>query len=239
MKSEGLEEAQDRLGGYQSYETDIYPGKVKLAYAGQAPSGARFMYFSFVLADGKEYRETVYFTNKAGENWFPNKQDASKKVPLPGFTLVNDICLATTGQELSVQAAEDKVVNVYDPEQKKELPKSVPVLVDLLGKDITLAILKKIESVKVKQGNDYVATDKTRETNGIDKVFHTESGMTVKELKDKKTEASFQAAWLEKNKGKTRDLTQSEGKSGRPGSAGAPPAAGATAKPRTSLFSGG
>lgn len=240
LKSEGLEEAQDRLGGYQSYETDIYSGKVKLAYAGQSTGGARFVFLSVAFPDGKEYRETIYITNKNGENFFLNKQDNTKKVPLPGFTLFNDICLVTTGKELSEQDTEDKVVNVYDPEQKKELPKKVPVLVDMLGTDITLAILKKIESIKVKQGNEYVATDKTRETNSIDKVFHTETKMTVVEIKAKKAEPVFHDAWLEKNKGKTRDMTQSEGKSGRPGSsnAGGPPTAGAASKPRSSLFGG-
>ncbi|MFR7882301.1 MAG: hypothetical protein ACLU5J_13140 [Christensenellales bacterium] len=39
----------------------------------------------------KPYTETIYITNKEGKNYFLNKQDPTKKVPLPGFTLIDDL----------------------------------------------------------------------------------------------------------------------------------------------------
>ena len=239
LTTQGLEDAQDRLGGFQPLESDIYTGIIKAAYAGKSSGGAVSVTF-LIEMDGKEYRETFYVTNKKGENFFLNKQDNSKKVPLPGFTLVDDICLVTTDKPLSMQDHEDKVIKVYDADAKKELPKSVPMLVDLIGKEVSLGILKSIVNKNEKVGNEYVPTAETREENTTDKVFHTETKMTVVELKNEKTEPAFWNGWLERNKGNTRDKRTV--KDGVAGASATAPKAGNSAAPaanapaRTSLF---
>lgn len=242
LTNEGLEETQDRIGGSFTLETDIYNMTVKMAYAITSSGGAQGVVF---IGDngGKEYRETLWVTNKKGENFFLNKDDKTKKVPLPGFTVMDDICVATTEKPLAEQDTEEKVVNIYDFEQQKELPKSVPVLVELIGKPVSLAILKILENKSVKQGDDYVAVADERHVNAIDKVFHTETRVTMVEARNGQP-AAFWDAWLERNKGQTRDKRTikgdggSAGNAGRPGapSAGAAPAAGGTA--RKSLFGG-
>lgn len=243
LKNDGLEETQDRLGGFSVLETDIYTGTVKMAYAGTSASGARNITLLFDH-DGKEYRETIYITNKKGENFFINKDDKTKKVPLPGFTTIDDLCLATTGKPLCDQANEEKMVKVYDADAKKELPKSVPVLLDLLGQTVSLAITKTLENKNVKEGNDYVATAETRDTNTIDKVFHTETKMTIAEARQGAEVGTFWNAWLERNKGKTKDKRTikdgAAGASGKPGKpqGGPPQAAGQQAPARKSLFGG-
>jgi hypothetical protein len=242
LTNDGLEEAQDRLGGFSRLETNSYDGLIKVAYAGQSQGGARNVTL-VVDIDGKEYTETVYITNKKGENFFLNKDDNTKKVPLPGFTTINDICLVTTGQPLSEQPTEDKVVKIYDYEQSKEVPKSVPVLIDLLGKQVTLGIIKTIENVNEKVGNDYVPTAKTKEVNSIDKVFEFQTKATVVEAtraaeSSGPLKADFHAAWVAKNAGNTRDKTVAVGgQAGRPGAtaAGAPPQ-GNSGAPKKSLF---
>lgn len=240
LTNDGLEETEDRLGGFAPFDTDIHTGTIKVAYAGAAASGARNVTL-IVDVGGKEYRETIYITNKKGENFFLNKDDKTKKVPLPGFTTIDDICLVTTGKPLAEQGAEDKMVKVYDPEQKKEVPKSVPVLTELLGQVVSLAIVKTLENKSIKQGNEYVPTAETRLTNSIEKVFHTESRSTVAEARNNVEKPAFWDAWLERNKGKERDKrTIKDGAAGAPGrpgavSAGAPQAAGGSS-PRKSLF---
>lgn len=234
LTTDGLEEAEDRLGGFQPLDTDIYSADIKAMYAGQSAGGAQNV---TVIADvnGREYRETIYITNKKGENFFLNKNDKTKKVPLPGFTTVNDICLVATGQPLSEQATEDKVVNVYDKDAGREIPKSVPMLVNCLGKNVSLAIVRQVENKSVKQGDEYVPTADTREINFIDKVFDTESHMTVVEAVNEADEAAFWDSWIDRNRGKTRDKVEAVAdgaKSGRPGGA---PQAGAPAKGK-SLF---
>lgn len=238
LKTDGLEENTDRLGGgFQAKESDAYEATIKVAYAGQSQGGARSVTFLFDL-DGSEFRETIYVTNRKGENFFLNKNDQTKKVALPGFTTVEDICLITTGAELSAQAIEDKLVNVWDNDAKREMPKSMPVLIDLVGKKVGLAILKQLVDVNEKDSNGtYVPSGKTREENTIDKAFDLDSRLTVVEA-TKELEAKFIDTWVEKNKGVTRDKTAKNdngpsARTGRP--AGAPPQAGGPAKTK-SLF---
>ena len=241
LKSDGLETTTDNLGGGSfTRESDIYSGKIKMAYAGASKKGARFVQLIVDLPDGKEYKEMVYITNKAGENFYLNKPDNSKKVPLPGFTTIDDICLCATGKPLAEQDAEEKIVKIYDFEAKAELPTSVPVLIELLGQEISLAILKVTENKQAKNANGvYEAMSETRDINSIDKVFNTDTRMTVVEARNKATEAVFWNNWLERNKGKTRDKTSKViGSAGAPGSSAArsgPPQAGA-APARQSLF---
>jgi len=242
LKSDGLEESTDRLGGFQAWETGIYTGPIKVAYAGQSASGARYVTL-IVDHDGKEYHETIYITNKAGENWFLNKE-TKKKVPLPGFTIIDDTCLVTTGAALSDQESEEKMVKVYDVDAKKELPKSVPVLTGLTGKIVSLAILKTLENKSVKDTNGvYNDTAETRFSNNIDKVFHTETKMTVAEARNGAESGTFWEAWDKKNKGVDRDKRTikdgSAGVAGKPGAAriqAGPPQAGSGSPTRKSLF---
>lgn len=254
LKTDGLEESEDRLGGFSLWESDIYTGIIKMAYAAAADSGARCVHL-FFEANSKEYRETVYVTNKAGENFYilkdkngdPIKDSLtgkSKKMPLPGFTLIDDICLATTNKPLCDQDTQEKMVKVYDADLSKEVPKSVPVLVELLGQTVSLAILKRTENKNQKDNNgNYVATAETRETNIIEKVFNTESRMTIAEARSGAEAPGFWDAWATKNKGVTRDARKikndAAGQAGRPGRAQTqvnPPQAGAAASGRKSLF---
>ena len=235
LKSDGLEESQDRLGGFRPLETDIYTGKIKALYAGKSDGGAASL---TLIADfgGTEFRETYWVTNKKGENFFLNKDDKTKKVPLPGFTTADDICLITTGKPLCEQAWEEKTVKVYDSEAKKELPKGVDMLVAAIGQPISLGILKVLENKNEKVGDEYVPTAETREINVTDKVYHPEQKLTVAEARQGQTEAKFWDSWLERNKGQTRDKrTIKDGAAG--GARTTPPKPGeAAAAPRKSLF---
>lgn len=235
LTNDGLEESQDRLGGFSPFDSDIIIGKIKVAYAGKSSKGSTFV--SVILdANGKEYRETFYVTNKKGENYFISSE--KKKVPLPGFTVVDDICLIASGKPLAEQTTEEKVINLYDFDAKKELPKSVPVLVDLIGQTVALGVLKQIENKSVKNAaGEYEPVAETREINVVDKVFHPEVKLTVAEARNGKETPEFWDKWLERNKGTVRDKRTI--KDGAGGTTGAPPKAGASAgaaAPRKSLF---
>lgn len=240
LSKKGLEESQDRVGGFGAIESDYYPAVIKQAYVTIAKSGAKAVNFEFAMPGGKNLRNTIYVTDKEGKNYFLNKDDNTKKVPLPGFTVVDDICLCTVEKDLSEIDIEEKVVKIYDFEQKKEVPTSVPVLVELLGKTVGLGVLKVLENKSAKDSNDvYQPTAETREINEIDKVFHDESGFTVVEVRAELEEPTFRAGWIERNKGKTRDKRKiKEGQSGAPASSKNAPAPTATADggARKSLF---
>jgi hypothetical protein len=232
LTTDGLEQSQDRLGGFSPFDTGIYTGKIKNAYGITSQQGAQGVTLVVDFA-GKEYKETLYVTNKKGENFFYNKDDKTKKVPLPGFTVVDDICLIVTGEPLSAQEDEEKIVKIYDYEQKKEIPTNVPVLTALIGAEISLGIVRILENKSEKVGDDYVPTAETREINQIDKVYHPEMKMTVAEARDGKETGEFWENWETRNKGVTRDkrtLKDGAAAPGRPTrAAGEAPAAGAAA----------
>ena len=234
LKKDGLEEAKDSLGGnFAARETGIFTGKLTAAYLTVAASGANAI--NLVFNDGSEYREAVYITNKKGENFFLNKDDNSKKVPLPGFTIIDDMCLMLTEKPLCEQDSEEKVIKVYDYDAKADVNKTVTMLVDLLDKEISLGIVKETVNKQIK-GNDGYVDDPaggTRDQNHIDKVYHTETKLTVLEAQRGLEAGVFWDEWLKKNEGVTRDKTAKK----KTGAAGAPPAGnGAASAPKTSLF---
>lgn len=243
MNTDGQEDQGDRLGGGGTIDTGIYDGTVKLAYVGKSQSSQSMSITVHLDFSGFEYRETIWVTNRNNENYYVPKNDPTKKVTLPGYVTINDLCLLTTGYGLAEQDMEEKVVKLYDFEQKADVPKSVPVITSILGKPITAAIFKNVVSKRAKGADgNYHATSETREENEVDKFFHFDSKRTVTELKNQIDEAIFIEKWKEKNAGKPpRDRTDKNApKAGTPGAGGTPggaPAAGAAAaKPKSSLF---
>lgn len=237
LNTEGHEERTERAGGgFQKLDTDTYAGKIKVAYAGQSEKGARNVTFQMVF-DGKDYSETIYVTNKKGETFF---EKDGKKVTLPGFNTVDDICQIVTGKPLAEQDTEEKTLKIYDFDAKAEVPKAVHVLSGLTDADILVAIEKILEN-KSSGAPDYTPIADTREVNNIAAVFHPEFKLTVLEAKRGVEEPEFINTWLTRNKGQTRDKRTIKdgqgGQSGRPGkAAGGPPQASGSSEPKKSLF---
>jgi len=243
LTSDGLEETEDRLrGGRPVLETNIYPAVIQMAYAGKSESGATSITILFNLpgAPFPNYEERFWVTNKKGENFFRNKQDTTKKIPLPGFTVVDDICIVTTDAPLSDQETETKVLKLWNPKNQQEEPTQVPVLVDLIGKELSVAIFKQLENKRALSGSEWVDTAETQEVNFIDKVFHEPTGLTVVEARRGLTEGEFKEVWQERNQGEVKDRRSIKG---APDAAGMKAALdGASAKkgsapsPKKSLF---
>lgn len=238
-KTQQAEAPVDRLGGsgFAAKETDIYFGDIKIAYAGQSDGGANFLQViienlvnATTGASAGEYREQLFFTSGNDKGNSPTYEKNGKQFFLPGYTIANDILLFAAGTELPDTAFEEKVVNVYDREQQKEIPKSVMVPVEAVGKKIALAIKKSVEPKQEKVNGVYVDTTEPQEKNSIDKIFHPEYKLTVLEasnLKSEPTEADavFWGVWLETNQGKIDDYKMKKSQAGG-GKTGAPPVAG-------------
>ena len=227
LSSNGLEEQKDTLGGFSLLDSNVYDAKIKVAYAGRSQSGAMNVTVHADVA-GREYKETVYITNSDGNNFYYNKQDPHKKMPLPGYSTINDLCQVCTGKSLSQMETENKTLMVYSPELQKEVPTQVPVITELLGKAVKLGIIKEKRFKTQKTDNGYVDTDEVREANVINKVFNAVSGQTAYEIAhDLKEAPLFIDKWLEKNKGIISDRTKGK----KPAIAAAP-----KQEPRKSLF---
>lgn len=239
LTSDGLEETKDVLGGSFVFETNAYDAIIKLMYAGKSQNSNSQSVTVHLDIDGQEYRETIWITNRDGNNWYADKKDPKKKQPLPGFVTIDHLCLLSTGLPLANQTTEEKTIMLYDFEHKKDMPKNVHVITSVIGLPVTVGITKIKEFVQKKvEGSDppvYENTDKIRESNQIDKVFHTESKKTTVELRESR-EASFYEAWVAKNAGKTRDKTANAGAGAN--SNAARPVQG-NAKAATSLFNKG
>lgn len=236
IDTEGAEEQQDRLGGSYTIESGLYDGVIKLAYIMPTAKSESKCVVTVIDYGGREITDRTWIFNKKGEAMYEKN---GKKFVLPGFELINDLCLVATGFPLKEQKIENKVIKVWDAEAKSEVEKSMPVIMDLLGKTVSAAILKVIENKQEKSGDGYADTNEKRELNQTDKFFHTATKKTVVELKKgvQVAEADlFYTKWGEKNSGVTRDNFKNVAGAagGAPqGGSGAPPTSGAKTK---SLF---
>lgn len=229
-----IADERDSVGSGGPLESGLYPAKIALAYLNKAASGALGLVLNVKTPEGREIRQTLWMTSgtaKGAKNYY--ERDGQKHY-LPGFNHANSLALLTLGKEISTLETETKVVNVYSPEAKAEIPTKVEMFTELLGQEIIVGLIKQTVDKSVK--NDlgvYVPTGETREENEIDKIFRAKDRMTTAEIRAKADEATFIETWDAKWTGKSRNKSK-----GTAGTAGAPQAAGvaATKKPTTSLF---
>ena len=204
-QTKDLEQSTDRLEGEGFLlESDVYEAVVKAAYQVKSQTGA--MGVGLILSiNGSEYRETIYITNREGKCYYLNQNN--KKVPMKGFTIIDDLCMLLTEKPLSAQVTEDKEVKIWNSSTSKEEPTVAPVITGVKDKKVLVAIAK-IKTNKMEKNSDgeYVNTEKERLLNNIDKFFHPEYKCTYAEARDKKPAfGTFMTKWLEKNKGLVRD----------------------------------
>lgn len=229
--TEHIEEKPRDFVGFEAHGTDLYKSKIKLAYLSTAKSGAKAIVYEFELAkpDGKTeiYKQEVYFTDKAGKNTYMTKPKNSSEKPksasLPGFVTVDDICTVATGKGLKTQATEIKKLNIYNSEHKKELPTDVHVLVDLLGKEVGLAIWKTLENKTTLVDGAYVPTAEEISRNEIEKVVFPATGKTVVEHNEGK-DPVWASKWVAKNRGQVKNKMKKAVAGGSSGGGAPPPA---------------
>lgn len=228
------EEEIDSLGG-GLLDSALYDFKIEMAYLSKVKSGAMQVNLTFKTKESKTLRERGFISSgDAKGNKFTYTDKEGKERPLPDFAKLDTLCKLAIGKSLQELEPEQKTIKVYDPELKKEVPTQVPVLMDLIGADITAGVLRVVEDKTSKDSTGaYTPTGETRETNIIDKYFRTEDKLTVAEIKAEATEAAFYGKWEEKNKGKV--VNKAKGVAGNSGTAGAPTST--APNPTKSLFS--
>lgn len=220
------------------FESGLYDVVIDTAYIDSSASGAISANFIFKAQDGRTLNQTIYITSGEAKGRLPYYVRDGKQIPLPGFTTANSIALLTVGEDITELDTETKVLSLWDYDAKKNTPQQKEVIMDLLGQEVTLGVLRVIEDKNVKNSaGQYVPSGETRVINDIDKVFRTSDKMTTSEIRKGKTEAEYYSSWGDANTGKTRD--KSEGKKGETGSASAPaPVAASEEAPKStnSLF---
>lgn len=255
LKKDGIEEAQDRVGGFTLLESGIYLATVKSIYGITSAGGAQGIHVELELEGGRGYREDIYVTNRNGENFFTDQQSGKKNF-LPGFILADDLAQLTVGSDLSDAVWEDRTWEVYDRTEGKAIPKAMPTLVDAIGTQVYVAIAKKDkpQTVYDKDTKTSTATGEVEQENLIQKFMHPEMKITVNEAryameKGQDPEAKFFDEWDKQWTGNVLPMSRKEkalvegakkngGRSGRPGQP--PQASGAAAggTQKKSLFPG-
>lgn len=204
QQTNDLQESKDMVGGgFAPLPSGIYEATVKYAYATEAKSGAKGIVFGFAVA-GKEHTETFWITNKQKQTYYTKD---GKNYPLVGYELAEAVSLLGAGKKLFDLSTSEKIIDVYNFEQKAKVKTAVQMFTELQGKEVKLAIQHIREFKKVKQGNDYVDSDEIKEINQINKVFRTKDDKTVNELRAKKETAEFIKEWSDKWTGKLYDKT--------------------------------
>lgn len=234
---ESIANERDSVGGNNPLESGLYPCTIALAHIMKSQGGAIGMALTLKTEDDKELRQTLWMTSgtaKGAKNYY---EKDGKKNYLPGFLAANALCLLTEGKEVSAMETETKVINLYSPEAKAEVPTKAEVVMDLLGKEILVGVIKQVvdKTKKNEATGVYDPTGETREENEIDKFFRAKDRMTTAEIRAQAPEAIFVNTWEAKWTGKTKERAKgaASGNAGVPKLGGAP---GASKKPTTSLF---
>lgn len=228
-------------GGSKVLESGLYKATVAMAHATQSAGGAMGLVLTLKTEDKQELRQTLWMTSgtaKGCKNYY--EKDGQRNY-LPGFLHANSLCLLTVGKELSQMDTETKVINLYSAEAKSEVPTKVDVLMDLLGQEILVGVIKQnVDKTKKNESTGlYEPTGETREENEIDKFFRARDRMTTAEIRAQAPTAAFADTWASKWTGVTKEKAKgaaAAGTAGVPKVAGGVAAAAAVKKPTTSLF---
>lgn len=208
---ENVQEEQDVLGGgYTPLATGIYPSKVTMAYMEVSKKGAIGVNLALETTTGQSIRQTIWMTSnkeKGCKNFYIDQKTGEQK-QLPGFALVNSLALLTAGKSVAELASEEKLVNIYSYDAKKEVATKVDVLTELLNKEVYTAVFQQIEDKRA-QGVDgqYHPTGQTRTTNDITKFFRAADKLTTAEIRGGAKEPGFFNDWEAKFAGTVKDLS--------------------------------
>jgi ribosomal 50S subunit-recycling heat shock protein len=202
----------EKVGGGYSWESAVYDAVVQMAYLIQAKSGA--IGFSLILKNtsGKELKETFWIksgNDKGNKSFYTDKRD-NKDYPIPGYSVVNSLCVAALGQSLSktMQNIEKRTIKVYDAAEGKDINKECPIVVDLTEKIIKVAVhqIKENKRKKNDATGKYEDLADTRMINEC-KFFGNAEGKTAEEI-TKNEPAEMFTKWAEKNTGQVIDKSK-------------------------------
>jgi len=231
--TEAVEGDSDVLGG-SVVDSGIYPCVINVAYVDESKGGAKSFNLHLTTDKGQAIKQTLYVTSGKAKGCLPYYERNGKKQFLPGYNQANAVCILTLDREISEMDTEEKVVNIYDYEAKKELPTKVAMITDLLNQRVDVGIIKQVVDKNAKNAAGiYVPTGETREENEITKVFRASDGLTVNEIKAGETKPDFRAKWAKKFTGTVRNKAKGAAEGS---TAGAPKTSAAPAE-TASLFS--
>lgn len=251
---------EDFVGGGGILDTDIYQAEIKYAYIGKASSSDARNLTLCVKINNTEITRQIWMTNRTGDVTYKDKKTGELK-NLPGYNQVNALCMLVCSKEVGDMEVEEKVLNLYDFESKKEVPQTVDCFIDLHGQKIQIALQRQTvdKTEKNESTGDYEPTGETRDQNEFIKFFPEDKLVTISEVAhfiqslggdfeevlndgdlgkaiSKMEDGAYATTWLEKNRGQTYDKStgKKEGKAFKGGNGKS--SGGGEPKAKSSLF---
>jgi hypothetical protein len=188
-------------GGGFTLATGLYPMIVDNAYLDKSSGGAMNMNIHLKIKGGDKriFRHKIYMTSGKAKGGNPFYVKDGKKYPLPGYTLCDHVTKICAGLPVSQITPEKKLVKLYDFDQKAEVPREVPVVTEIVGKELLVGIQAKRENKRVQDSSgNWVDGPEPRDFDEVTKVFHPD-GFTVTEKAAEAEEAKFVQKWKAAN----------------------------------------
>ena len=190
---------EDKIG-YSPIESGIYKATIEMASGVVSAGGARGLRLVFkLIAEGKErtLTETFWFTTKEGKTFSIDKKTGDRRM-LGGYNHAQALAVLLCNKDFMQLPMEERLIKIKDD------PEKVPVFVNLLNKQVAIAVLKVKENARAQVNGEYTNTNEVRYTNSIEKIFD-EKGFTHKERKDGTEQPEFAKQWKERWEGKEKD----------------------------------
>lgn len=228
------EEERDVVSSGGSWDTGVYPVVVEAAFLDKSKRGALMATAIFRDKDNRKITlNECIMSNKSGELKATYEKDGKPQL-LPGYSKFLSLfhALGITNEDgklvsdLSEVEIEEKVLKLYDFEEKKEVPQEKNCLVQLHDQQLEIVVYKEVVDKQKNVAGEgekpkYENTGETREQNDVMK-FLTEDGLTNLEVQAGAEEPKFRTEWLEAHEGKVKNKAKgaAEGgaKSGKPAS---------------------
>ena len=163
----------------------VYPAVIDVAYTTKSSKDTTGIVFHFKLENGRDFKTTLWVMSATGEyKW----EKDGRSGYWPGFLLFDEISTIVTGKSCDLlNPPEDKIINIWNYQERKEKPTEAKVLTELQGGKINLAIL-------AQKRDHWEDSSKWVEQNELDKVF-TPEGLSVNEKQSGATEGTIQTRW--------------------------------------------
>jgi len=186
------------------FDTGVYDATIKYAYLTESKE-SKITGLNVVLdINGREFAaETAWLMYSDGSTLRVNAR-TGKKEATPGMKQFNSLCYCALGITPDrLGDAEYKAINVWNWEQKKQVPTQCPVYPALTGAKIKVGIKKYNKHKNVKVGTSWVPTKTIRTINTVDKYYTPDGKLAIEALQDKP--AVYMNKWLEEYQGKVID----------------------------------
>ena len=180
------------FSGKRTVDTNEYEATIKLAYLSTAKTGSTMLNLIYTMGGQEVTLKPNYLFNGAKKHYIDKKTGAKKQNI--GIAQLSELCMVAIGKNSTV---EDKTIKIWDYDLKAEAPVKRPVLVDLLGAKVLLAV-QEIQEAKHNDASQAVML------NEVVKACDVETRQTLAE-KNAGKDAVWLDKWTKKNAGVLND----------------------------------